>query len=313
MTDDFDFTKPAPEAKPHKPDGFDFTKPPPAEASAPFKPANSQYYNPLVASRLFQASGKEERFAMGQQLFAEADKAKAGLFSKGSNRMYYLAEGEVALTIGGKPLDVVKKGEIVGEMALISERPRSATGTAKTEVLAYSLNSSELQAALMKNPEFALMLMSVMFDRVRFVAARLAARKVGAMAMARETPTFDPLLLQQFESALSRSAIMRYQGGQNIMKEGQSGMYMYVVKSGRVAIHLKDKVLEVVNPGGTFGEMALVDNSPRVASATADQYTELLTVDRNSLLEAVKTQPAFAMAMLRAVVERLRHMNAQLG
>jgi hypothetical protein len=36
-------------------------------------------------------------------------------------------------------------------------------------------------------------------------------------------------------------------------------------------------------------------------------------VDRASLLEAVKSQPAFAMAMLKAVVERLRHMNAQLG
>ena len=312
MTDDFDFTKPAPEAKPHKPDGFDFTKPPP-EASAPSKAASSQFYNPLVASKLFQASGKEERFAAGQALFQEADVAKGGLFSKGSNRMYYIAEGEIALTIKGKPLDVVKKGEIVGEMALLSERPRSATATAKTEVLAYSISSVELQSALMKNPEFALMLMSVMFDRIRFVAARLAARKVGAMAMARETPTFDPLLMQQFEKALARTAIMRYQGGQQIMKEGQAGMYMYVVKSGRVAIHLKDKVLEVVNPGGTFGEMALVDNSPRVASATADQYSELLTVDRNSLLEAVKSQPAFAMAMLMAVVERLRHMNAQLG
>jgi CRP-like cAMP-binding protein len=196
-----------------------------------------------VASKLFQASGKEERFALGQNLFQEADSAKGGLFSKGSNRMYYIAEGEVALTIKGKPLDTVKKGEIVGEMALLSERPRSATGTAKTEVLAYSINSAELQAALMKNPEFALMLMSVMFDRISFVAARLAARKVGAMAMARETPTFDPILLQQFENALARTAITRYQGGQNIMKEGQAGMYMYVVKSGRVAIHLKDKVL----------------------------------------------------------------------
>jgi len=59
--------------------------------------------------------------------------------------------------------------------------------------------------------------------------------------------------------------------------------------------------------------MALVDQSPRGASATADQYTELLTVDRNSLMEAIKSQPAFAMAMLKAVVERLRHLNAQLG
>jgi CRP/FNR family cyclic AMP-dependent transcriptional regulator len=313
MTDDFDFTKPQ-VPRPASPDGFDFTKPPPpAEASAPFKPANSQFYNPSVAVKLFQASGKEERFAAGQQLFAEADKAKGGLFSKGSNRMYYLAEGEIALTIAGKPLDTVKKGEIVGEMAVISERPRSATATAKSDVAAYSLSAAELQAALTKTPEFALMLMSVMFDRIRFVAARIAARKMPALAAAREAPTFDPVLLQQFENALARTAITRYQGGASIMKEGQAGMYMYVVKSGRVAIHIKDKVLEVVNAGGTFGEMALVDQSPRVASATADQYSELLTVDRASLMEAVKSQPAFAMAMLKAVVERLRHMNAQLG
>ncbi|HUQ26966.1 MAG TPA: cyclic nucleotide-binding domain-containing protein [Usitatibacter sp.] len=313
MTDDFDFTKPQ-VPRPASPDGFDFTKaPPPAEASAPFKPANSQFYNPLVAAKLFQASGKEERFPAGQQLFAEADKAKGGLFSKGSNRMYYLAQGEIALTIAGKPLDTVKKGEIVGEMAVISERPRSATATAKSEVVAYSLNSAELQSALSKTPEFALMLMSVMFDRIRFVAARIAARKIGALAAARESGTFDPALLQQFENALSRASVVRYQGGASIMKEGQAGMYMYVVKTGRVAIHIKDKVLEVVNPGGTFGEMALVDQSPRVASATADQYSELLTVDRASLMEAVKSQPAFAMAMLKAVVERLRHMNAQLG
>ena len=311
MTDDFDFTKPqAP--RPASPDGSDFSKPPPpAEASAPFKPANSQFYNALVAQKLFQASGKEDRFAAGQQIFAEADKAKGGLFSRGSSRMYYIAEGDVGLTIAGKPLDTVKKGEIVGEMAVISERPRSATATAKSEVLAYSLNSQELQGALAKNPEFALMLMSVMFDRIRFIAARLAARKIGPVA--RESQTFDPILLQQFENALARSAIVRYQSGASIMKEGQAGIYMYVVKTGRVIIAIRDKVVEAVGPGGTFGEMALVDQSPRVASATAETYSELLTVDRNSLMEAVKSQPAFAMAMLKAVVERLRHMNAQLG
>ena len=312
MHDDFDFTKPQ-SPQPAAPGGFDFTKPPPPEASAPFKPASSQFYNPVVASKLFQAAGKEERFAAGTQLFAEADKAKGGLFSKGSNRMYYIAEGEIALTIGGKPLDVVKKGEIVGEMAVISDRPRSATATAKTEVIAYSLSGAELQTALAKNPEFALMLMSVMFDRIRFLAARLAVKKMAATAPLREAATFDPLLLQQFENALARTAIVRYQAGASVMKEGQAGMYMYVVKTGRVYITIKDKVVEQVNPGGTFGEMALVDQSPRVASATTDVYSELLTVDRASLLEAVKSQPAFAMAMLRAVVDRLRHMNAQLG
>ena len=310
---DFDFTKPqAPQ--PASPDGFDFTKPS-VEGSAPFKPARSQFYNGAVAKKLFQAAGKEEQFAAGQTLFEEADKAsKGGVFSlKSASRMYFIAQGEVALTIGGKPLDTVRAGEIVGEMAVISERPRSATATAKSAVSAYALNAAELQAALVKTPEFVLMLMSVMFDRLRFIAARIAARKAAGASAARESPTFDPALLQQFKAALPRSAIMRYQAGQSIMREGQAGMYMYVVKTGQVVIAIRDKPVEVVNPGGTFGEMALVDQSPRVASATTGVYSELLAVDRASLMEAVKAQPAFAMAMLRAVVERLRHMNSQMG
>jgi CRP-like cAMP-binding protein len=307
---DFDFTKPQ-VPQPASPDGFDFTKAPPPEGSAPFKPAGSKFYDSAIAKKLFQASGKEERFAAGQKIFEEAEKAsKGGLFSaKSASRMYFISEGEIGLTIGGKALDDVKAGEIVGEMAVISERPRSATATAKTECLAYSLNSAELQGALGKNPEFALMLMSIMFDRVRFVAARKAA----PLAAAREGAVFDPALLAQVEALLPRAAIVRYQAGASVMKEGQAGIYMYIVKSGRVFITIKDKVLEGVSPGGVFGEMALVDQSPRVASATADIYSELLAVDRPSLLEVVKAQPAFAMALLRAVVERLRHMNSQLN
>src|SRR6202162_1331827 len=145
---DFDFTKPQPPPAPASPDGFDFTKPAPPAGSAPFKPASSQYYSSLVAKKLFQASGKEERFAAGQTLFEEAEKtSKGGLFSlKAASRMYFLSEGEVALTIGGKPLDTVKAGEVVGEMAVISERPRSATATAKTACVAYSLHAAGLQA-----------------------------------------------------------------------------------------------------------------------------------------------------------------------
>jgi len=88
---------------------------------------------------------------------------------------------------------------------------------------------------------------------------------------------------------------------------------MYVVKTGSVAITVRDKVVAVVSPGGTFGEMALVDQSPRSAMATAKSECELLSIDRASLMEAVKVEPAFAMAMLRAFADRLRNMNAQIA
>lgn len=300
-------------------DDMDFTKPQapmraaPPEASAPFKAASSRFYNAEVAAALFRIAGKEERFEAGQPVFAEDDKiSKGGLF-RAASRMYYLAEGEVALSIGGRPLDVVKAGEVFGEMAVISGRPRSATAMAKSPCVAYSMDAKELQAALGRNPEFALMLASVMYDRLRFIAARLASRPAVAGTAPREATVFEPQLVSQLESALPRSAIVRYRQESVIMKEGQAGSFMYLVKSGRVAIAVGNNVVEIVGPGGTFGEMAVVDQSPRTARAGSIEECELLAIDRASLMAVVKQEPAFAMALLRGIADRLRHMNLLLN
>ena len=306
MTDDFDFTKPqAPQPAPTSES---------SAPSAPFKPAQSRFYDAKVAEQLFRSAGKPERFSAGQALFTEEEKAKGGLFgSRSTARMYYVVEGEIALTHRGKPLDTVKPGEVFGEMAVVSERPRSATATAKTDASAISLDRNELQAAFARSPEFALMLMSVMFDRLRFLAARLATRKAAAGAAAREASVFDAATLAQFEQALPRAATVRHWQDTTVMREGQTGAFMYVVKSGRVAISIRGVPVEVVQPGGIFGEMALVDQAPRNATATTQTECELLQVDRPSLLAAVAAQPAFAMAMLRGVADRLRYMNEQLN
>ena len=192
MTDDFDFTKPAPELQPHKPGGFDFTKPP-AEASAPLPAANSAFYNRSSPRSSSRHPGKEERFNAGAQLFTEADKAKGGLFSKGSNRMYYIAEGEVALTIGGKPLDTVKKGEIVGEMAPHQRAAEERHGHredrgARVLVERRGTPGRAREAAGVRAHADERHVRPHPLRR----RAQLAARKVGALALAREAPTFDP-------------------------------------------------------------------------------------------------------------------------
>jgi CRP/FNR family transcriptional regulator, cyclic AMP receptor protein len=292
---------------------FDFTKPAPDNpaASAPFKAAGSRFYNSGVAAQIFKSAGQQETFAARQTIFAEADKA-GGLF-KAASRMYYLAHGEVTLAIGARTLDEVQAGEVFGEMAVISGRPRSATAMAKSDCIAYSMDAKELQAALGRSPEFALMLASVMYDRLRFIAAQLAMRPRAAGAAAREATVFDPQLVAQLEAALPRSAIIRYGQEKVIMKEGQAGTFMYLVKSGRVAIAVGTTVVEVVGPGGTFGEMAVVDQSPRTARAGTLEESELLQIDRPSLMAVVKQEPAVAMAMLRGIADRLRHMNGLLS
>jgi len=307
---DFDFTKPQP---PPPPTDFDFTKPPAPQApaaSAPFKAAQSRFYDAAVAERLFRAAGKPERFAAGQALFTEDEKTK-GLF-RSAARMYFLLEGEVGLTVAGRALDTVRPGEVFGEMAVVSERPRSATATAKTDGSAISVDRAQLQEAIGRAPEFALMLMSVMFDRLRFLSARLATRKIAPAAV-RETAILDAPMMAHLEQSLPRTSIVRHWAGTVIMREGQTGAFMYVVRSGRVWITIQGTPVEVVIAGGTFGEMALVDQSPRTAAATAETECELLQLDRPSLMAAVQRQPAIAMAMLRAVTERLRYMNEQLN
>lgn len=292
---------------------MDFTRPQPDAAGTSAFQAQSRFYDRTVAEQVFKRSGREERFEARRVVFEEDDKASRGGMFKTGSRMYYLAEGEVALTIGGKPLDIVKAGEVVGDMAVISGQPRSATATARTAVLAYSMDAGELQSVIGANPEFGLMLASVMYDRLRFIVARLSARLPAAGSSApRQAVAFEPALIQQLETLLPLGAPVRYRAETLIMRQGQAGTFMYLVKSGRVGIAVGASLVEVVGPGGTFGEMAVIDGSPRTARAGALEETELLAIDRASLLAAVKQQPAIAMALLRSIADRLRHMNERL-
>jgi CRP-like cAMP-binding protein len=293
MTDDMDFTKPQPDM---------------AAASAPFKASGSRFYDAKVAAQIFKIAGTPEQFKAEQVIFVEDD-GKA----RGANRMYYLVDGEVTLTIGGRPLVVVGKGEIFGEMAVISGRARSASARAYVSCTAYSMDAAQFQGALAKIPEFGLMLASVMFDRLRFVAQKLASRTKAPGSAAREASVFEPALVAQLEGTLPRSAMVRFARETVVFKEGQSGTFMYLVKEGRIAIAVGANIVEVIGPGGLFGEMAVVDQSPRTARAGAMVDSMLLAIDRPSLIEVVKKHPVIAVAMLRGVAERLRHMNSQLN
>ena len=312
MQDEFDFTKPA-SAK--NADGSAAAVP-----SAPFKPATSRFYDAEVARRFFEISGKKEFFLAGETLFVENERSgKHGLFGKRVvHRMYLITVGEVALTVAGKPIDTIRAGEIFGEMAVISETAsgstRSATATIKTDCNAFSLDTGQLQSALSRTPEFALMLMSVMFDRLRFVAARLAMRKLmPGKESAREAAVFDGAALASLEQKLERATTMRYEAGRVIMNEGDAGTSMYIVLDGRVAISIKGNVVESISTGGTFGEMALVNQSPRTASAIAETESALLAINRAALIALVQAEPAVGLTMLRSVAARLRHMNALLN
>lgn len=103
-----------------------------------------------------------------------------------------------------------------------------------------------------------------------------------------------------------------YTAGQTIFREGDTGEHMYAVVSGEVDIITAGKVLETVGEGGIFGEMTLIDHSPRSASAIAKTDCQVVAVDEKRFQFLVQQTPFFALQMLRLLAARLRHTTHDL-
>lgn len=287
---------------------LDFSRPGgPLKPSAPAQP-QAPVYVPAIARSFFESAGKEETVAAGTVFFAENEKASRILLKR--DKMYLLLEGEVALTAKGRPLGGVKVGHIFGEMAAISDSPRSATAVARSACRVISLDDRQFGAALQKKPEFALMMLGVLIQRLRGMLAKLSG---VPSAVTKESRVFDKKLLASLQAGLGDQAIVRYDRGKVIMVAGQTGALMYVVVEGRVSISIRGAVVELIGPGGVFGEMALVDQSPRSANAVAETDCRLLAINRAVFLSLVKSDPTFGIALLGSMAERVRTTAASLA
>jgi len=276
-------------------------QPPPAPAAPP-----PPVYNAAMAMEFFKSAGKLESFAPGATIFKEDDKG-GGLLGK-RDRMYVLLLGEIEMIAQDKVIGTVRAGETFGEMAVIAQAARTATARAKTACTLIGLDDKQFQVALQHKPEFALMLMSIMNSRLRSTISRLQASRTLHAGEAKDSVVFDKKLLVGLVNLMGSQGPVRYAAGKMIMQEGTAGALMYVVLEGRVAISIKGGIVGRAGPGGVFGEMALVDQSVRAATATAETDCELLAINRAAFLQLVKTSPAFGASLLAGLAERAKDM-----
>src|SRR5882672_4007153 len=284
---------------------FSSTSPakPPAQPAAPPPPP---VYNAAMAMDFFKSAGKPESFQPGATIFKEDDKG-GGLFGK-SDKMYVLILGEIEMIAQNKVIGSVKPGETFGEMAVIAQAPRTATARAKVACTVIGLDEKQFQVALQQKPEFALMLMSIMNQRLRNTISRLNATRALHAGEAKESVVFDKKLLAGLVKLMEGHEPARYDAGKVIMQEGTGGAFMYIVLEGKVAISIKGGIVARTGAGGVFGEMALEDQSVRAATATAETPCTLLAINRHAFLQLVKTSPAFGAALLAGLAERAKDM-----
>jgi CRP/FNR family transcriptional regulator, cyclic AMP receptor protein len=103
-----------------------------------------------------------------------------------------------------------------------------------------------------------------------------------------------------------------FKAGDVIFREGDQARDLFIVQSGEVEIRLGNRLLETLSQYSIFGEMALIDNAPRSATAIAATDVKLVSVSEKQFLFLISNTPYFALNVMRVMARRLRAANTAL-
>lgn len=103
--------------------------------------------------------------------------------------------------------------------------------------------------------------------------------------------------------------VRSFKRGETIFKEGDPATELYVIQSGRVEIRLGNCEIDTLDANSIFGEMALIDDAPRSATAIAETDVMLVPVSEKQFLFLVSNTPFFALKVMRVLARRLRGAN----
>jgi CRP-like cAMP-binding protein len=98
-----------------------------------------------------------------------------------------------------------------------------------------------------------------------------------------------------------------------LFREGDAGDVMYVVLEGAVEVSRGDQVIETIGVGGIIGELALIDTTPRSASAVTSVPSRLVRVGKDEFTFLVQEHPTFALLVMKVMAERLRRANDRMA
>jgi len=115
--------------------------------------------------------------------------------------------------------------------------------------------------------------------------------------------------------SLYQKSMKSYEPGQVIFSEGEPGDEMFIIIEGAVEIRKRtsmstSKTLTTFKPGDIFGEMAIIENKPRSATAVATKAGRMLALNEAMFLAMIERNPDFARKMILVLSERLRKADA---
>lgn len=133
----------------------------------------------------------------------------------------------------------------------------------------------------------------------------------------REIDIFSDLKVAELAAIAAVTEEVSYPPDEKVFKQNDVGDSVFMVISGLVEVvrelSLEDRVvLDTINRGGAFGEMALLDDSPRSATIQTVEFSRFLTLHKQAFNETVMEYPRIALQICSILSQRIRHLHGKI-
>jgi CRP/FNR family transcriptional regulator, cyclic AMP receptor protein len=145
-------------------------------------------------------------------------------------------------------------------------------------------------------------------------ARRVSSNKLSVL---RQHPMFRDLGAEALDQLCRYAKHTSLKRGATICSKGDPGNFLFIVISGTVKISVsspdgRNAILNLINAGDLFGEVAVLDGQARTADAIANTNCEIFVLDRRDFLPFVRSQPELAMRLIELLCTRLRWTSDQV-
>jgi CRP-like cAMP-binding protein len=211
----------------------------------------------------------------------------ADIFKEGDigTSLFLMLNGEVAVLKGEQELARLRPGAFFGEMALLTNTPRTATVRALKDVAALEVSRKDVRTLIDRDPRVLKLIM-------RFFRARL----VGTLLQT--SPLFKPLSRDERKQLITRFRLREVGADFPVIKEATTAEGLFVVLVGRLEVvqafsagSKSNVLLGSLGPGDVFGEMSLLDGSAAMATVRSRARSWVLLLPRADFLPLVETHP----------------------
>jgi CRP/FNR family transcriptional regulator, cyclic AMP receptor protein len=129
------------------------------------------------------------------------------------------------------------------------------------------------------------------------------------LELLKTVPLFKDLSRHDIEQVGQLTEEIDVPAGQVLTREGAPGSEFFVILEGEVRIEAGGEQIRTMEAGDFLGEIALVDDGPRTATATTVGPAKLLVLGRREFRSLMDSYPSIEHSVLHCLVERLRHVD----